>query len=171
MYYCNTCSQPLCSSCRELTHRARMFSHHEIVSMAKRTKAKHTKCCESHLTHAPVHASMRPSVQPSCLRSSPRGSLHPLLHGEQVASLHQVFPGHAGVSGSCRAPCLPRGVRSSDRGCPLRESRTHCIDIETAYVQGCEMLDQAVLVSLAGLQTCSCCHGLIQPPPPSTCRW
>lgn len=27
-----------------------------------------------------------------------------------------------------------------------RESRSHCIDIETAYVQGCEMLDQAVLV-------------------------
>lgn len=46
MYYCNTCSQPLCSSCRELTHKARMFSHHEIVSMAKRTKAKHRKCCK-----------------------------------------------------------------------------------------------------------------------------
>lgn len=27
-----------------------------------------------------------------------------------------------------------------------RESRTHCIDIETAYAHGCEMLDQAVLV-------------------------
>lgn len=27
-----------------------------------------------------------------------------------------------------------------------RESRTHCIDIETAHMQGCEMLDQAVLV-------------------------
>lgn len=27
-----------------------------------------------------------------------------------------------------------------------RESRAHCIDIETAYMQGCEKLDQAVLV-------------------------
>lgn len=35
-----------------------------------------------------------------CLLSSPRGSLHPLLHGEKVASLHQVFPRHAGVSES-----------------------------------------------------------------------
>lgn len=30
--------------------------------------------------------------------------------------------------------------------CMYRESRAHCIDIETAYMQGCEKLDQAVLV-------------------------
>uniref|UniRef100_A0A8C6SL46 RING finger protein 207 n=1 Tax=Neogobius melanostomus TaxID=47308 RepID=A0A8C6SL46_9GOBI len=44
MYYCNTCSQPLCASCWELTHKARMFAHHEIVSLAKRTRAKHKMC-------------------------------------------------------------------------------------------------------------------------------
>lgn len=49
MYFCNTCSQPLCAACRELTHKARMFSHHEIVSLAKRTKAKHRNCCECRL--------------------------------------------------------------------------------------------------------------------------
>lgn len=49
MFYCNTCSQPLCGSCREQTHKARMFSHHEIVSLAKRTKAKHRKCGQFHL--------------------------------------------------------------------------------------------------------------------------
>lgn len=49
MHFCNTCSQPLCGACRESTHRARMFSHHEIVSLAKRSKAKHRKCCECHL--------------------------------------------------------------------------------------------------------------------------
>ncbi|KAI2659123.1 RING finger protein 207 [Labeo rohita] len=56
MYYCNTCSQPLCGECRELTHSARI------------------------------------------------------------------------------------------------ENRTHCIDIETAYGQGCEILDQAVL-AVKELQT------------------
>lgn len=37
--------------------------------------------------------------------------------------------------------------------CPpgRRESRAHCIDIETAYVQGCEKLDQAVLVGERGV--------------------
>uniref|UniRef100_A0A3B3XDK4 RING finger protein 207 n=1 Tax=Poecilia mexicana TaxID=48701 RepID=A0A3B3XDK4_9TELE len=98
MYYCNTCSQPLCTTCRELTHKARMFSHHEIVSLAKRTKAKHRKCSlheEPYILFSTENKSM---LCIKCFRDM------------------QV------------------------------ESRTHCIDIETAYAQGCEMLDQAVLV-------------------------
>ncbi|KAG7226717.1 hypothetical protein INR49_014065 [Caranx melampygus] len=98
MYFCNTCSQPLCSACREVTHKARMFSHHEIVSLAKRTKAKHRKCSlheEPYILFSTENKSM---LCIKCFRDM------------------QV------------------------------ESRTHCIDIETAYVQGCEMLDQAVLV-------------------------
>ncbi|XP_075881208.1 RING finger protein 207 isoform X2 [Nelusetta ayraudi] len=98
MFYCNTCSQPLCSSCRELTHKARMFSHHEIVSLAKRTKAKHRKCA--------LHE------EPYILFSTENKSLLCIKCFRDM----QV------------------------------ESRTHCIDIETAYMQGCEMLDQAVLV-------------------------
>ncbi|XP_055364838.1 RING finger protein 207 isoform X2 [Betta splendens] len=98
MYYCNTCSQPLCAACRELTHKARMFSHHDIVSMAKRTKAKHRKC--------PLHE------EPYILFSTENKSMLCIKCFRDM----QV------------------------------ESRSHCIDIETAYVQGCEMLDQAVLV-------------------------
>ncbi|XP_039654438.1 RING finger protein 207 isoform X2 [Perca fluviatilis] len=98
MYYCNTCSQPLCSACKELTHKARMFSHHEIVSLVKRTRAKHRKCSlheEPYILFSTENQSM---LCIKCFRDM------------------QV------------------------------ESRTHCIDIETAYMQGCEMLDQAVLV-------------------------
>lgn len=98
MYYCNTCSQPLCATCRELTHKARMFSHHEIVSLAKRTKARH-KMCSLH-------------QEPYILFSTENKSMLCIKCFRDM----QV------------------------------ESRTHCIDIETAYVQGCEMLDQAVLV-------------------------
>ncbi|XP_034389464.1 RING finger protein 207 isoform X5 [Cyclopterus lumpus] len=98
MYYCNTCSQPLCSACRELTHKARMFSHHEIVSLAKRSRAKHRKC--------PLHE------EPYILFSTENKSMLCIKCFRDM----QV------------------------------ESRTHCIDIETAYMQGCEMLDQAVLV-------------------------
>ncbi|XP_067359442.1 LOW QUALITY PROTEIN: RING finger protein 207 [Channa argus] len=98
MYYCNTCNQPLCGACRELTHKARMFSHHDIVSLAKRTKAKHRKCSlheEPYILFSTENKSM---LCIKCFRDM------------------QV------------------------------ESRSHCMDIETAYVQGCEMLDQAVLV-------------------------
>ncbi|KAM4587463.1 RING finger protein 207 isoform 2-T3 [Odontesthes bonariensis] len=98
MYYCNTCNQPLCAACRDLTHKARMFSQHEIVSLAKRTKAKHRKCSlhdEPYILFSTENKSML------CIK------------------------------------CF-RDMKV--------ESRAHCIDIETAYVQGCEMLDQAVLV-------------------------
>ncbi|CAB1427111.1 unnamed protein product [Pleuronectes platessa] len=98
MFFCNTCSQPLCGDCKELTHKARMFSHHEIVTLAKRTKAKHRKCSlheEPYILFSTENKSM---LCIKCFRDM------------------QV------------------------------ESRTHCIDIETAYMQGCEMLDQAVLV-------------------------
>ncbi|XP_074531065.1 RING finger protein 207 [Halichoeres trimaculatus] len=98
MYFCNTCNQPLCSTCRELTHKARMFSHHEIVSLAKRTKAKHRNCALHDEPHILFSKEKKSMLCIKCFRDT------------------QV------------------------------ESRTHCIDIETAYVQGCEMLDQAVLV-------------------------
>uniref|UniRef100_A0A8D3B6C8 RING finger protein 207 n=1 Tax=Scophthalmus maximus TaxID=52904 RepID=A0A8D3B6C8_SCOMX len=98
MFFCNTCSQPLCAACRELTHKARMFSHHDIVSLAKRTKAKHRKC--------PLHE------EPFILFSTENKSMLCIKCFRDM----QV------------------------------ESRTHCIDIETAYMQGCDMLDQAVLV-------------------------
>ncbi|XP_068170549.1 RING finger protein 207 isoform X2 [Antennarius striatus] len=98
MFYCNTCSQPLCSACKEVTHKARMFSHHEIVSLAKGTKAKHKKC--------PLHE------EPYILFSTENKTMLCIKCFRDM----QV------------------------------ESRAHCIDIETAYVQGCEMLDHAVLV-------------------------
>ncbi|KAM9758759.1 RING finger protein 207 isoform 1-T2 [Menidia menidia] len=98
MYYCNTCNQPLCAACRDLTHKARMFSHHEIVSLAKRTKAKHRKCTLHDETYILFSTDNKSMLCIKCFRDM------------------------------------------------KVESRAHCIDIETAYAQGCDMLDQAVLV-------------------------
>ncbi|XP_030634488.1 RING finger protein 207 [Chanos chanos] len=97
MYYCNTCSQPLCGECRDSTHRARMFSCHDVVSLAKRAKEGHKKC--------PLHE-----------------ELYIMFSTEKKSML-----------------CI-KCFRDMQV-----ESRTHCIDIETAYVQGCEILDQAVM--------------------------
>ncbi|XP_048417201.1 RING finger protein 207 isoform X1 [Stegostoma tigrinum] len=104
MFYCNTCNQPLCSSCRDDTHRAKMFARHEIVTLAKRTKALHKKC--------PLHE------EPYIMFSTEKKSMLCINCFRDM----QV------------------------------ESRAHCIDIETAYVQGCEKLDQAVM-AVKELQT------------------
>ncbi|CAG5121432.1 unnamed protein product [Candidula unifasciata] len=44
MFFCNTCMQPLCSQCREETHRAKMFSAHDMVLLTKRAREVHKKC-------------------------------------------------------------------------------------------------------------------------------
>ncbi|XP_051516841.1 RING finger protein 207-like [Myxocyprinus asiaticus] len=104
MYYCNTCCQPLCRDCRESTHKAKMFSRHEIVSLAKRTKEAHKKCALHEELYIMFSTEKKSMLCINCFRDM------------------QV------------------------------ESRAHCIDIETAYIQGCEKLDQAVL-AVKELQT------------------
>ncbi|XP_048873023.1 RING finger protein 207 isoform X1 [Brienomyrus brachyistius] len=104
MYYCNTCCQPLCRDCREVTHKAKMFARHEIVSLAKRTKEAHKKCSLHEELYIMFSTEKKSMLCINCFRDM------------------QV------------------------------ESRAHCIDIETAYMQGCEKLDQAVL-AVKELQT------------------
>ncbi|XP_076863860.1 RING finger protein 207 [Brachyhypopomus gauderio] len=104
MYYCNTCSQPLCGPCRDITHRARMFSCHEIVSLAKRAKDCHSKCSLHEELYVMFSTEKRSMLCIKCFRDM------------QVPS------------------------------------RKHCVDIETAYAQGCGILDQAVL-AVKELQT------------------
>lgn len=44
MFFCNTCGQALCGQCRDETHRAKMFSQHEVIHMSKRAKDQARKC-------------------------------------------------------------------------------------------------------------------------------
>ncbi|KAM7139164.1 RING finger protein 207 [Macrochelys suwanniensis] len=104
MYFCNTCNQPLCSKCREETHKAKMFSRHEIVSLTKRTKDIHKKCALHEEPYIMFSTEKKSMLCINCFRDM------------------QV------------------------------ESRAHCIDIESAYMQGCEKLDQAVM-AVKELQT------------------
>uniref|UniRef100_A0A8C5QII2 RING finger protein 207 n=1 Tax=Leptobrachium leishanense TaxID=445787 RepID=A0A8C5QII2_9ANUR len=104
MFYCNTCNQPLCNKCRDETHKARMFSCHEIVSLSKHAKDIHKKCSLHEEPYIMFSTEKKSMLCINCFRDM------------------QV------------------------------ESRTHCIDIETAYMQGCEKLDQAVM-AVKELQT------------------
>ncbi|KTF87775.1 hypothetical protein cypCar_00013606 [Cyprinus carpio] len=108
--------QPLCRDCRETTHKAKMFSCHEIVSLAKRTKEAHKKCGVYFENHF---------------------SSFPTLHEE----LYIMF------STEKKSMLCINCFRDMQV-----ENRAHCIDIETAYIQGCEKLDQAVL-AVKELQT------------------
>ncbi|XP_076679813.1 RING finger protein 207 isoform X3 [Andrena cerasifolii] len=44
MFFCTTCGQALCTHCRENTHRAKMFSTHEVVHMSKCAKDNQRRC-------------------------------------------------------------------------------------------------------------------------------
>ncbi|OCT70665.1 RING finger protein 207 [Xenopus laevis] len=104
IYYCNTCNQPLCAKCRDETHKAKMFSRHEIVSLAKRAKDIYKKCSLHEEPYIMFSTEKKSMLCINCFRDM------------------QV------------------------------ESRAHCIDIETAYMQGCEKLDQGVM-AVKELQT------------------
>lgn len=53
--------------------------------------------------------------------------------------------------GGERRACLGASSSlSAHPSSPHRESRAHCVDLESAYVQGCERLEQAVLVRHGG---------------------
>ncbi|NXL27633.1 RN207 protein, partial [Glaucidium brasilianum] len=127
MYFCNTCGQPLCAPCREETHRAKMFARHEIVSLSKRTKDVHKKCREC-----------RAGLGRTATRQAAQ---HPL----SLAALHEE-------------PYIMFSTEKKSMLCincfrdMQGESRAHCIDIETAYMQGCQRLDQAVM-AVKELQT------------------
>ncbi|XP_033607635.1 RING finger protein 207 isoform X2 [Cryptotermes secundus] len=103
MYFCSTCGQALCNHCRENTHRAKMFSTHEVVHMSKCLKEGHRRCA---------------------------------VHGEQYIMFSNTQKNMLCVN------CF--------RDTPA-EARLQCVDIDTAYTQGCKKLDRAVL-SLCDLQ-------------------
>ncbi|KAK8744608.1 hypothetical protein OTU49_017391 [Cherax quadricarinatus] len=97
MFFCNTCGQVLCGHCREETHRARMFSLHDIIHMSKRGREVNRKCS---------------------------------MHGEP-----QIM-----FSTTKRTMLCITCFRESSI-----DARLHCIDLDTAYTQGCKKLDRAVM--------------------------
>ncbi|KAL4217956.1 hypothetical protein ACF0H5_022695 [Mactra antiquata] len=104
MFYCKTCNQPLCLSCREETHRAKMFSKHEVVLHTKHTR----------------------DIQKDCR-----------IHGEPYI----LFSTEKKIM-----LCI-----NCFRDMKV-ESRSHCVDLETAYKQGCQKIDDT-MQSIRDLQS------------------
>ncbi|BES91580.1 RING finger protein 207-like [Nesidiocoris tenuis] len=97
MFFCSTCGQALCNQCRDNTHRAKMFSTHEVMHMSKMAKDGHRRCSshgEQYIMFSNAHRTM---LCVNCFRDTPT------------------------------------------------EARLHCIDIDTAYAQGCKNLERSLL--------------------------
>ncbi|KAL1501591.1 hypothetical protein ABEB36_006888 [Hypothenemus hampei] len=70
MFYCNTCGQALCIHCRDTTHRAKMFSSHEVVHMTK--CQKEPKRCPQHGEHYIMYSPMQNTMLcVNCFRDLP----------------------------------------------------------------------------------------------------
>uniref|UniRef100_A0A914HJB5 Phosphatidylglycerophosphatase and protein-tyrosine phosphatase 1 n=1 Tax=Globodera rostochiensis TaxID=31243 RepID=A0A914HJB5_GLORO len=48
MFFCDTCHQPLCSGCRDTTHKAKIFSTHHIVELEERGRLQSRPFCAQH---------------------------------------------------------------------------------------------------------------------------
>ncbi|KAL5014077.1 hypothetical protein ScPMuIL_008347 [Solemya velum] len=96
MFFCNTCCQPLCSPCREETHKAKMFTKHDIVGLTKRTRDVVKECS--------IHR------EPFILFSTEKKTMLCIN-------------------------CF-RDMKN--------ESRSHCMDLETAYSQSCKKVDNGM---------------------------
>lgn len=107
-YFCNTCGQPLCARCRDETHRARMFARHDIVALGQRSRDVLQKCSECDApggdsradgegTGAGTAPALAAAPHQSPPRSAARRALHHVLHRQEVAAVHPLLPGHAGV--------------------------------------------------------------------------
>ncbi|XP_066874704.1 RING finger protein 207 isoform X8 [Kogia breviceps] len=138
-YFCNTCGQPLCARCRDETHRARMFARHDIVALGQRSRDVLQKCSECGVpdgdqrwagmgagTGRSPHRRRRPTPTPAAA-----------LHAEPYIMF----------STDKKSLLCIRCFRDMQG-----QSRAHCVDLESAYVQGCERLQQAML-AVKALQT------------------
>ncbi|CAD6193395.1 unnamed protein product [Caenorhabditis auriculariae] len=48
MFFCETCQQTLCLSCRNSTHQARMFATHKIITADERNRVYGSSLCKDH---------------------------------------------------------------------------------------------------------------------------
>ncbi|XP_014214264.1 RING finger protein 207-like [Copidosoma floridanum] len=71
MYFCTTCGQALCPHCREHTHRAKMFSSHEVVHMSKCSKETQRRCPSHGEQYIMFSQSSKAMLCATCFRDTP----------------------------------------------------------------------------------------------------
>lgn len=129
-----------CARAAETRRTGHMFARHDIMALGQLPAATSAqKCSECGVRgQEPARrgwggrwpAPSSPPRRQSCTRA-----LCPVLHRQEVAAVHPLLPGHAGVGRGRRRWAGERPGRGSRAG-PCRESRVHCVDLESACVQG-----------------------------------
>ncbi|XP_014471949.1 PREDICTED: RING finger protein 207-like isoform X4 [Dinoponera quadriceps] len=71
MFFCTTCGQALCTHCREHTHRAKMFSSHEVVHMSKCAKDTQRRCPSHGEQYIMYSQSAKCMLCATCFRDTP----------------------------------------------------------------------------------------------------
>ncbi|XP_060828038.1 RING finger protein 207-like isoform X2 [Bombus pascuorum] len=71
MFFCTTCGQALCTHCRENTHRAKMFSTHEVLHMSKCTKDTQRRCPTHGEQYIMYSQSAKCMLCATCFRDTP----------------------------------------------------------------------------------------------------
>ncbi|XP_043280659.1 RING finger protein 207-like isoform X2 [Venturia canescens] len=71
MFFCTTCGQALCTLCREPTHRAKMFSSHEVVHMSKCSKDTQRRCSTHGELYIMYSQSAKCMLCATCFRETP----------------------------------------------------------------------------------------------------
>ncbi|EHB16679.1 RING finger protein 207 [Heterocephalus glaber] len=116
VYFCNACGQPLCARCRDDTHRARMFASHDIVALGQRSHDVIQKCSECR-SRVGTDTGGGGGGPPAALHAEPY-----ILFSTDTKSLLCIR-------------CF-RDLQG--------DAWAHCVDLESAYVQGFERLEQAM---------------------------
>ncbi|CAL2044889.1 hypothetical protein CAEBREN_09179 [Caenorhabditis brenneri] len=84
MFYCETCQQSLCLVCRNVTHQARMFSSHKIISSEERSKVYSSALCKDHNEPYILYCSdVRKLVCIQCFNGRPLEERHSFISIEQ----------------------------------------------------------------------------------------
>ncbi|XP_063985367.1 RING finger protein 207-like [Diachasmimorpha longicaudata] len=71
MFFCTTCGQALCTHCREHTHRAKMFSTHEVIHMSKCSKDTQRRCVAHGELYIMYSQSTKSMLCATCFRDTP----------------------------------------------------------------------------------------------------
>ncbi|XP_025153096.1 uncharacterized protein LOC105189522 isoform X3 [Harpegnathos saltator] len=71
MFFCTTCGQALCTHCREHTHRAKMFSTHEVVHMSQCAKDTQRRCPTHGEQYIMYSQSAKCMLCATCFRDTP----------------------------------------------------------------------------------------------------
>ncbi|XP_018917583.1 RING finger protein 207 isoform X2 [Bemisia tabaci] len=74
MYFCITCGQALCTRCRENTHRAKMFSAHEILHMSQYPRDNFKRCSKHGEQFVMFSTTQRNMMCITCFRETPQES-------------------------------------------------------------------------------------------------